>query len=71
MITHDKSQKEYIFSQVVDRGGGHYYNRASAVCEKCTKWDFRLKSCAAKNTAAADEDCHEYGVQSLDKKKPK
>jgi len=39
--------------------------RSSLICQK---WNYEKLSCQAKNTAAAAEDCHQFGEKNLDKK---
>jgi len=55
---------------VDDTANGKYYVHAGwdkKTCASCQKWEYTKKSCAAKDKAADEEDCHQYGDLALDK----
>jgi hypothetical protein len=53
--------------EVVDDTAGHYYDAVKDSCEKCTKWTYEKLSCALEDALAAAEDCHQFGLNALDR----
>jgi hypothetical protein len=53
--------------EVVDATGGHYYDAVGEKCEKCTKWTYEKLSCAMLDALANAEDCHQFGMNALDR----
>jgi hypothetical protein len=45
-------------SSVDDTAEGFYHESLTDTCDKCQKWVYTKKSCAAKNSAAAAKVCH-------------
>jgi len=53
--------------QIDDNDGGYYFVEADNSCTKCQKWRYDKLSCDTLNKAAADEDCHKFGENEMDK----
>ena len=55
-------------TQVLDSGGGYFYNVDDRKCSHCKKWEYAKLSCESQNKDADDQDCHLFGESKLDKK---